>query len=79
MKNLQPLYRDVQNWVILDSKVIHDFSESENPINVVKVLIGKLLYEDIGISHEYEQFRTPIIRWMSLRRYEQLLSQAIFK
>lgn len=72
MKNCQPIYRDIKDWAILDERVIHDFSENENPIEVVEVLIGTLHYEYIDFNQHYNQKRTPIIRWLSKKQYEHL-------
>ena len=73
MKNYRPIYRDIKDWVILDERTIHDFSDSERSIQVVEVLIGTLHYEHIGINQTYEERRTPIIRWITKHNYEQLL------
>lgn len=71
MKKLRPVYRDIKDWAILDERTIYDFSENKNPIQIVKVLIGTLHYEYIGINQCYEERRTPIIRWITKKNYEQ--------
>ena len=73
MKSLRPIYRDIKDWVILDEHTIHDFSDLENSIQVVEVLIGTLHYEHIGINQCYEERRTPIIRWITRKEYERLV------
>ena len=73
MKNYRPIYRDIHDWAILDEQTIHDFSEKENPIQIVEVLIGTLHYEYLGFNQRYEERRTPIIRWITKHTYEQLL------
>jgi hypothetical protein len=72
MKNYRPIYRDIKDWAVLDEQVIHDFSEAENPIIVVEVLIGTLHYETVDFNQHYEEKRTPIIRWISKKQYEIL-------
>lgn len=72
MKSLRPVYRNVKDWAILDERTIHDFSDSENSIEAVEVLIGTLHYEYIGINQYYEERRTPIIRWITRNEYNRL-------
>lgn len=72
MKNYRPVYRDIKDWAILDKQIIHDFSEAENPIEVVEVLIGTLHYETLDFNQHYEEKRTPIVRWISKKQYEAL-------
>ena len=72
MKNYRPIYRDIKDWAILDEQVIHDYTEDENPINVVEILIGTLHYENIDCNQHYIEKRTPIIRWLTRKEYEYL-------
>lgn len=72
MKSLRPVYRDIKDWAVLDERTIHDFSDSENSIEIVEVLIGTLHYEHIGINQRYEERRTPIIRWITRKEYNYL-------
>lgn len=72
VEKYRPVYRDIHDWAILDERTIHDFSESENPINVVEVLIGTLHYETVDFNQHYEERRTPIIRWLTRNEYEYL-------
>ena len=76
MKNYRPIYRDVEDWAVLDTRTIHDFTESENPIEVVEVLIGTLHYEDIDFNQHYHESRTPIIRWITKKQYSHFLANA---
>ena len=73
MKNQYPIFRDVKDWAILDTKIIHDFTDDENPIKIVEVLIGTLHYEHIGLFEKYESRRTPITRWITQNQYEHFL------
>ena len=72
MENLRPVYRNVKDWAILSERTIHDFSDSENSIEVVEVLIGTLHYEYLSINQHYEERRTPIIRWITRNKYDYL-------
>ena len=72
MKNYRPIYRDIKDWAILDEQIIHDYTENENPISVVELLIGTLHYESIDFNQHYIEKRTPIIRWLSKKEYEYL-------
>lgn len=53
---MYPIYRDVENWIIIDEKIIHDFGDLNEEILVVNVLIGTL---------HLNNRRTPITRWMT--------------
>ena len=66
---MYPIYRDTPNWAILDEKTIHDFTDEENPISVVNVLIGTLHYNREGIDGKVEDARTPITRWMTKTQF----------
>lgn len=72
MKNLRPVYRDIKDWAILDERIIHDFTEEENSIKVVEILIGTLHYEYIDFNQHYAESRTPIIRWLTRSEYDNL-------
>ena len=72
MKNYRPIYRNIQDWAILDEQIIHDYTENENPISVVELLIGTLHYENVDFNQHYEERRTPIIRWLTRKEYEYL-------
>lgn len=47
MKNMRSMFRDISDWTIIAEKTIHDFSENENPIEVIEVEIGTLDYEEL--------------------------------
>lgn len=66
---MYPVYRDIQNWVILDEAIIHDFGDLENEIFVVNVLIGTLHLDRIGWDGTLEHIRTPITRWMTREKF----------
>lgn len=72
MKNYRPIYRNIQDWAILDEQTIHDYTENENPISIVELLIGTLHYERVDFNQHYEEKRTPIIRWLTRKEYEYL-------
>lgn len=72
MKKLRPVYRDIKDWVVLDTKIINDFTEDENSISVVKLLIGTLHYEYLDFNQHYTERRTPIIRWLTRKEYDYL-------
>ena len=74
MKNYFPIYRDVKDWAILEQKTIHDFSDNENPIEIVKLLIGTLHYQEIDLFQHYNENRTPIIRWITRKEYDYLVA-----
>ena len=76
MKNYRPIYRDVKDWAVLDEQIIHDFTENENPISVVEVLIGTLHYEAIDFNQHYTESRTPIIRWITKKQYDYFIENA---
>lgn len=72
MTNLHPVYRDIKDWAVLAEKTIYDFSETENKIEVVEVLIGTLHYEELDFNNNSNERRTPIIRWLTRAEYEYL-------
>ena len=72
MKNYRPIYRDIKDWAILDEQTVYDYTENENPISVVELLIGTLHYESIDFNQHYIEKRTPIIRWLTRKEYEYL-------
>ena len=72
MNNMRAIYRDIKDWAVLDKKIIHDYTPSENPIEIVLVLIGTLHYTDFDFFNQIEQKRTPITRWITLKKYNYL-------
>lgn len=72
MEKMRPIYRDIKDWAVLDSEIIHDFTEQENEIEALEVCIGTLHYESIDFNHHYSERRTPIIRWITRKQYNYL-------
>lgn len=72
MEKMRPIYRDIKDWAILDERTVYDFSENENPIGIVEVLIGTLHYEQVDFNQHYTERRTPIIRWITRNEYDYL-------
>lgn len=72
MERMYPVYRDVEDWGILAEETIHDFTEKENPIQIVEVLIGTLHYEALDFNQHFTERRTPIIRWITRKQYDYL-------
>ena len=63
------VYKDIKDWEILETKIIHDFTEDEIPFSVVKVKIG-------NFYNEKEDSPYPIIRWISTNEYYNLCKNA---
>ena len=55
MKNYRPIYRDVQDWAILDSCVIHDFSENEHSPFAVNIYPGIHIIHFESITFVFKQ------------------------
>lgn len=72
MKNYRPVYRDIKDWAVLEERTIYDYTDNENPISVVEVLIGTLHYEYIDFNQHYNETRTPIIRWITRKQFDYL-------
>lgn len=73
MENMRSMFRDISDWTIIAEKTIHDFSENENPIEVIEVEIGTLDYEELDFPHQHYNVRhTPITRWITRKEYEYL-------
>lgn len=67
-KTFYPNYNEVEDWKILDEKIIHSYSDVELPIEVVCVEIGTLdIFYPTAFGSTLE--RTPIIRWMPKTEY----------
>ena len=73
MKNFSPLYKDIKDWQVLETKTIYDFTPNENPIEVIKVLIGTLCFDEVDINQHYINSMTPITRWITRSEYKRLL------
>ncbi len=63
------VYKDIEDWEVLETKIIHDFTEDEIPFSVVKVKIG-------NIYNGTENSPYPIIRWISTNEYYNLRKNA---
>lgn len=72
MKNYRPVYRDIKDWAVLEERIVYDYTDNENPISVVEVLIGTLHYEYIDFNQHYNETRTPIIRWITRKQFDYL-------
>ena len=73
MKNMYPIYRNINDWAILETRIIHNYDECETPIEIVLVLVGTLHYEGVDFNHLPENKRTPIIRWITRKEYNRLM------
>lgn len=58
---MYPVYRDVKDWIIIDCDTIYDFTDKEQEIPIVNILIG-VLRKDNGQ-------RSPITRWMTRKTF----------
>lgn len=77
MKNMRSVvYNDICDWTILEKRIIHDYTETEKPIKVIKVRIGTLICETIDINSHYTKNEMPIIRWITHNEYAHLLANA---
>lgn len=76
MKSYRPLYKNVENWQVLDKIDIHDFSAEENSFSVVQVLIGDLQIEEVDLNQHYVKAITPITRWISYNEFMRLKKHA---
>lgn len=72
---MYPVYRDIQNWVILDNYIIHDYTDDEKEILIVNVLIGTLHYKQVNWEGKEEDKRTPITRWITKNQYYKYMEQ----
>lgn len=72
MKYMYPNYYDIDNWIILDNSVIHMYNDQETPINILKVKIGILDIEEIGLNNKYNKRSLDIIRWITKQEFDRL-------
>ena len=73
MMNMRQSFKDIKDWEVLSSKIIYDFSDDENPIEVIEVEIGTLYRDEIDVSGtHYSETASPIIRWISRDEYNIL-------
>lgn len=40
MKNIYNLYLPIENWHVIKTMTIHDYTPDENPIEIVQVQVG---------------------------------------
>ena len=71
MNVMYPVYREPHDWVVLDFKTIHDFTD--HPLTVVNVMIGTLHYYEKDIIGKNQERRTPITRWITRNAYHNYL------
>ena len=78
MTYMFPRYKEVADWDILETCIIHAYNDDETPIEVVKLQIGILEKYDVtgGLSTHITNDKFPIIRWISKKEYEYLLKGA---
>lgn len=79
-KTFYPNYNEVEDWKILDKKIVHSYGDTELPLEVVCVEIGTL---DISYPTVFGSTleRTPIVRWMSrddYRYFKEMRGVVIF-
>lgn len=72
MKYMYPNYYDIDNWIILDNSVIHMYNDQETPINILKVKIGILDIEEVGLNNKYNKRSLDIIRWITKQEFDRL-------
>lgn len=72
MKYMYPNYYDIDNWIILDNGVIHMYNDQETPINILKVKIGILDIEEVGLNNKYTKHSFDIIRWITKQEFDRL-------
>ena len=70
-KFFDPVYKNVENWTLLDTKTFNFYSEEETPFEAVCVEIGTLtILYPTAFGNTIE--KTPIIRWITKVEYEAL-------
>ena len=63
-----PVFREVNNWLIIDTQIIYDYGDIPSPVTVVNVLIGTL--------HRNND-RTPITRWMTREQFNKYIERYV--
>lgn len=76
MKNLHPNFYDIDSWIILDTMAVNMYDEHETPFIALKVKIGVLDVEEIGINNTYSKHSFDIIRWISKKEFDRLRNGA---
>ena len=74
MKYMFPRYKDIKDWDVLETRIIHAYNDDETPIEVVKLQIGILERYEItgGLGTHITNNTFPIIRWISKQEYDYL-------
>ena len=72
MKYMYPNYYDIDNWITLDTNVIHMYNDQETPMNILKVKIGILDIEEVGLNNKYIKRSFDIIRWITKQEFDRL-------
>ena len=69
-----PHYKDITDWDVLETRIIHAYNDDETPIEVVKLQIGVLEKYDVigGLGTHITNDKFPIIRWISKKEYDYL-------
>lgn len=68
-----PIYKDIRDWLPLESRIIHAYDEDETPIVVIKFQIGELVNYDItNFCNKCSTVISPIIRWVTKNEYTRL-------
>lgn len=76
MKYMYPNYYDINNWIILDTDIIHMYNDQETPINILKVKVGILDVEEVGLNNNYHKRSFDIIRWITKQEFDRLRAGA---
>lgn len=72
----RPNYFDINDWIIMDTRVLHMFDENETPFYVMKIKIGTLDVEEIDINNHYKKKSFDIIRWINKAEFDRLRANA---
>ena len=64
MKDIYNLYLPIENWQVIKTMTIHDYTPDENPIEIVQVQVGR----NIVNGHN-------IIKWMTYQEWIDLTRQ----
>lgn len=67
-------YYDVEKWIVEDNLTAMSYDETPREIHYVKVNIGKF-YQVKRTDEGFKQTCSPIIRWITLKEYQYLVSK----
>jgi len=76
MTNFRPNFYDIDNWIILDTKVVNMYNEDATPFIAMKMKVGDLDAEEISINNAYSKNSFPIIRWITKKEFDRLKAGA---